>query len=296
MALPRLFRLLPILVLLCAPFLGGCGDSSEGSDESEGSRTNLVAGAAGEPVVKLPEDKSPDKLVVRDLREGTGIEARKGDALITKFVAKYTNGQRFESSWDKGESPFIFELGAEQSNPAWEKGLRGMRVGGQRELIVPSDMASRFGPLPEESDFVYVVELIGVIPPDLVERKEPKMEPPKGAPPEDLKVKDLIEGAGAVARAGDVLTIEYVGVAYDGEEFTNSWKRPKPFQFELGANESILINPGWEKGVPGMRVGGRRELTVPRKLLQRGGGPPEAEPVVYVIDLIGITEPDDARR
>jgi peptidylprolyl isomerase len=299
MAPPRLLRLLPLVLVSCALLGAGCGDSSEGSGDEE-SRTNLVVAAEREPAVKLPKDKSPEKLAVRDLREGTGIEARKGDVLITKFVAKYTDGERFESSWDPGENPFLFELGAEESNPGWEKGMRGMRVGGKRELIVPSDMASRFGPLDEESDVVYVVELIGVIPPELVERQEPKVVPPKGAPPEDLRARDIIEGTGAVSREGDLLTVEYVGITYDGKEVvTNSWERPKPFRFELGAGDSLLINPGWEKGIPGMRVGGRRELIVPPKLLQEGGASPDSKPSdswVYVIDLIGITEPDDVRK
>jgi peptidylprolyl isomerase len=296
MALPRLLRLLPVVLLSCASLLAaGCGDSSsEGAEAEEASRTNLVSGTAQEPAVKLPA-KAPKKLVVRDLREGTGVEARKGDALITKFVAKYVDGKRFESSWDKGESPFIFELGAEESNPGWEKGLPGMRVGGMRELIVPSDMASRFGPLPPGNDFVYVVELIGVIPPDLVDRKEPKVSPPKGAAPEDLQVRDLVKGTGAAAEPGDLLTVEYVGIAAGGEVITNSWKRSNPFQFKLGANEP-LINPGWEKGLPGMRVGGRRELLIPPKLVQRGGAPAGAKSLVYVVDLVGITEPDDERR
>jgi peptidylprolyl isomerase len=297
MALPRPLRLLPVALLSCASLLAaGCGDSSsDGAEAEEASRTNLVSSAAREPAVKLPA-KPPKKLVVRDLREGTGVEARKGDALITKFVAKYVDGKRFESSWDKGESPFIFELGAEESSPAWEKGLPGMKVGGKRELVVPSDMASRFGPLPSDNDFVYVVELVGVIPPELVERQEPKVSPPKGAPPKDLQVRDLVKGTGAAARPGDLLTVEYVGVSYGGKEITNSWKRSKPFQLELGADDSLLINPGWEKGLPGMRVGGRRELVIPPKLTQKGGAPPGAESLVYVIDLIGITESDDVSK
>jgi peptidylprolyl isomerase len=121
-------------------------------------------------------------------------------------------------------------------------------------------------------------------------RAEPLIEPLTGRPPSDLVVKNLIEGAGAEAADGDELTVEYVGIYYDGSRFTNSWERRKPFEFELGGDEG-LINPGWEKGLKGMRVGERRELVVPPKYLYRGGAPLGATPadtLVYVIDLLRI--------
>lgn len=121
-------------------------------------------------------------------------------------------------------------------------------------------------------------------------RAEPLIEPPLGRPPSDLVVKTLIEGAGAKAKKGDELTVEYVGVYYDGSRFTNSWERRKPFRFELGGGEG-LINPGWEKGLKGMRVGGRRELVVGPKYLYRSGPVPGTsldETIVYVVDLLRI--------
>lgn len=121
-------------------------------------------------------------------------------------------------------------------------------------------------------------------------RDEPNLRPPEGPPPEDLVVRDLILGSGAVARPGDELTVEYIGIRYDGSPFTNSWERSKPFRFRLGAN-SFRVNPGWEKGLRGMRVGGRRELVIPPKLLFQGGALPESKPMdtlVYVIDLVAL--------
>lgn len=121
-------------------------------------------------------------------------------------------------------------------------------------------------------------------------RAEPEMKPPQGPPPTDLIVENLIEGAGVKAKDGDELTVEYVGIYYDGGSFTNSWERSKPFSFELGGGEG-LINPGWEKGLKGMRVGERRRLVVPPRYLYRGGAPPGSEPeetIVYVVDLLRI--------
>ena len=122
------------------------------------------------------------------------------------------------------------------------------------------------------------------------QRGEPEFRLPRGRPPHRLVVKDLIEGSGPVAGEGDELTVEYVGVRYSGAPFTNSWKRRKPFRLTLGAN-SYMVNPGWEKGLPGMRLGGRRELIVPPDLLFQGGAPPESTPadtLVYAIDLVAI--------
>jgi peptidylprolyl isomerase len=234
--------------------------------------------------------------VVKDLRTGSGIKAGPGDLIVTKFVAVYVTGKRFESSWDKAAQPFIFHLGDEEANPGWEKGVPGMRVGGRRELIVPPEEGSRFGPVGEgkpKDTLIYVIDLVGIIPTQLVARSEPKVVPPNGRPPEDLVVHDLITGAGPAARAGDVLTVQYVGIRYNGKQFTNSWKREQQFHFKLGAG-SVKVNPGWEEGLAGMRVGGRRELIIPPKLLYKAGAPASSKPsdaLIYVIDLAGITEP-----
>jgi peptidylprolyl isomerase len=121
-------------------------------------------------------------------------------------------------------------------------------------------------------------------------RPEPTLRSPQGPPPKSLVVKDLIEGGGAAAERGDKLTVDYIGIHYDGKQFTNSWERGQPFKFTLGGG-NLFVNPGWEKGLPGMRVGGRRELIVPPQLLYRGGAIPGSKPadsLVYVIDLEAV--------
>lgn len=302
MGRPQLLRSWLLICALAALAVAGCGSSSgesgeESTDAAEATRTTLVRGAENEPAVALPKGDPPKDLVVKDVRKGEGMTAGKGDILVTELVAEFVTGRRLESSWDKGEQPFIFELGSEEANPGWEKGLRGMRVGGRRELIVPPDEGSRFGPVGDgkpKDTLVYVVDLIAIIPPELRERREPKLTPPKKPPPQDLEVRSLIKGTGPAAEDGDLLTVEYVAIRYDGRPFTNSWKRLKPFSFKLGSG-TIKANPGWEKGLQGMRVGERRELVIPPELLSTGGAPAGSKPadsLVYVIDLIGITEGD----
>lgn len=121
-------------------------------------------------------------------------------------------------------------------------------------------------------------------------KTKPKVTPPKGAPPKQLVTNDLEEGSGAEAKAGDEITVQYVGVNYkNGKEFDSSWSRSEPFTFTLG--EGFVI-PGWEEGFEGMKVGGRRELVIPPDLGYGSTGSPPAIPpnetLVFVVDLEAV--------
>ena len=121
-------------------------------------------------------------------------------------------------------------------------------------------------------------------------KEKPKIAKPTGAPPKKLVKEDLIKGKGSVATAGDQLQVNYVGVSHKtGKEFDSSFKTGQPFQFELGAG---MVIPGWDQGVEGMRVGGRRKLTIPSDLAYGPQGSPPAigpnETLVFVIDLLEI--------
>lgn len=120
--------------------------------------------------------------------------------------------------------------------------------------------------------------------------KKPKVTVPDGAPPKQLEERDLIEGTGAEAKSGDEVTVQYVGVGYEsGEEFDASWDRGEPFTFPLGAGAVIK---GWDQGVAGMKVGGRRELTIPPNLAYGPAGSPPAigpnETLIFVVDLVAV--------
>ncbi|MDQ3631616.1 MAG: FKBP-type peptidyl-prolyl cis-trans isomerase [Actinomycetota bacterium] len=114
------------------------------------------------------------------------------------------------------------------------------------------------------------------------------MPKPSGKPGDKLVVKDLVVGEGPAAKSGDALTVRYVGVAYStGKEFDASWKtKENMFPFTLG--EGMVI-PGWDQGVVGMKVGGRRELVIPPDLGYGEQGSGESikpgETLVFVVDL-----------
>ncbi|HTA15815.1 MAG TPA: FKBP-type peptidyl-prolyl cis-trans isomerase [Solirubrobacteraceae bacterium] len=119
---------------------------------------------------------------------------------------------------------------------------------------------------------------------------QPKVIVPTGAAPTTLVTKEIIKGTGPEAKPGDSVTVNYVGVLYHGgKEFDASWKRNEPFAFALGKGQVIK---GWDQGVAGMKVGGRRELIIPAELAYgKTGSPPTIPPnapLVFVVDLLGV--------
>jgi peptidylprolyl isomerase len=120
--------------------------------------------------------------------------------------------------------------------------------------------------------------------------KKPVVTVPDELPPDKLQIRDIVKGKGRAAKKGDKVTVQYVGVAWStGKEFDASWDRGQPFPFKLGAGKVI---PGWDKGVPGMRKGGRRELTIPAEMAYGAqGSPPSIGPnecLRFVIDMVKI--------
>jgi peptidylprolyl isomerase len=120
--------------------------------------------------------------------------------------------------------------------------------------------------------------------------KKPSVTVPEGDPPAGLESVDDVVGDGAEASPGHTVSVHYVGVAWStGAQFDASWDRMEPFRFGLGAGQVIQ---GWDQGVAGMRVGGRRTLTIPPHLGygSRGAGGAIApnETLVFVVDLLDV--------
>ncbi|QWS32244.1 FKBP-type peptidyl-prolyl cis-trans isomerase [Curtobacterium aetherium] len=116
---------------------------------------------------------------------------------------------------------------------------------------------------------------------------KPEFDAPEGPAPTDLVVTDIVEGDGDVAESGSTVKVHYAGVEYEtGEEFDSSWNRGEPIDFPLAA----LVR-GWQEGIPGMKVGGRRKLVVPPELAYgpAGGGHfLSGKTLIFVIDLLGV--------
>jgi peptidylprolyl isomerase len=120
--------------------------------------------------------------------------------------------------------------------------------------------------------------------------KRPSVQVPSGNPPSQLEAADLIVGTGAVAKAGENVTVQYDGYSWSTKkEFDASWNRGQPFGFGLGQGQVI---PGWDQGVVGMKVGGRRELIIPPNLAYGSQSPTPAiasnDTLIFIVDLIGV--------
>ena len=120
--------------------------------------------------------------------------------------------------------------------------------------------------------------------------EKPEIDFPGGEPPADLQITEVTEGDGAEAKAGQTVDVHYVGVAHSsGEEFDASYNRGAPLSFRLGVGQVIA---GWDQGVQGMKVGGRRQLVIPPHLAygDRGAGGVigPGETLIFVVDLVGV--------
>ena len=318
---PRLLRSLApaALVLTTALALSGCGSQSSGDTASTGSCTGTatsadwtvgnagvtVAGAATEaPKVTVGTDtpKTAD-LTVCDLVQGTGDPVAAGATVTAQYTGVgAATGKEFDSSWSRGE-PATFPL--DRVIQGWQKGIPGMKLGGRRLLVIPGALA--YGATPPEGSgiekdetLVFVVDLVPAPTPTVGPRVEGTggvtvtgkagAKPTVAITPETAKVSaltysDLIPGTGAEVAPGATVTAHYVGIgASTGKEFDSSWSRGEPAQFPL-AN----VIKGWQDGLPGMKIGGRRLLVIPGALAY-GESPPAGieknEVLVFVVDMV----------
>lgn len=320
--------LLVLLAVGCGSDSSSSGDSSEASatfripvpggkapiryeKEMKVGKNGL---SGSEPKPTFPKGPPPDFVAISDQIEGIGHMHNEGESVTVQFVGyDYETHEKFASSWDEGK-PFTFTLGRGEVISGWEEGLVELENGDRRELVVPADETDGPFPtgIPSGHAVIFVVEPLpkkakgkaqkqGEATPSQKSAKtpsqtysgpkktKPKVTVPSGPPPKKLEIKDLEKGSGPGAKPGDEVTVQYVGVNYkSGKEFDASWDRGEPFTFPLGSHSVI---EGWEQGLEGMKVGGRRELIIPPQLgygSEGGGTIPPNETLVFVIDLEAI--------
>ncbi|MBC7541835.1 MAG: FKBP-type peptidyl-prolyl cis-trans isomerase [Candidatus Sericytochromatia bacterium] len=185
------------------------------------------------------------------------------------------SGSVFDSSVQRGVS-FEFIIGVGQVIKGWDEGVATMQAGGKRILTLPPTLAyGRRG-------------AGGAIPPDSTLRFEVELLEVKSLPP--LGKEDVTVGEGQTAKAGQRVQVHYTGKLADGTVFDSSVPRGQPFEFVLGVGQVIK---GWDMGVEGMQVGGKRNLTIPPHLGYgaRGAGPtiPPNSTLQFEVDLLGIS-------
>lgn len=267
------------------------------TEKAEGMSKKQIIGIAISLVVVIviaaivyfaqPKPAPVTGLKSEDLVVGTGREVKVGDKLTVSYTGwlleKYPNQAFDESSLH--DAPFQFVLGKGEAIEGWDKGLVGMKVGGKRKLTVPPELAygadgAGDGRIPPNATLVFEVELLDVLGP------VPATLPASSVT--ELKIEDLVVGTGAAAKNGDTVSVHYTGWLENGTKFDSS-AGGAPIEFVLGTGRVIA---GWEKGLVGMKVGGKRRLTIPPSLGygEAGAGdtiPPNAT-LIFEVELVAI--------
>jgi peptidylprolyl isomerase len=264
------------------------------------------ANMLSKPFIQVPAGDPPIELTLEDIVEGTANPVKAGDFLLMEYVGvSYSTGLQFDASWDRGE-PFSFELGAGSVITGWDEGIVGMAPGGRRSLVIPPGQAygesgSGSGSIAPNETLIFIVDLLASVPLDLekpvllaasASASAPASSSLPTEPATDLGIADLIEGSGREVVEGDVIYVHYVGFSQStGTQFDASWDRGRTefIGFIIGQGNVI---EGWEEGLIGMKVGGRRELIIPPQLAYgvdgAGGGVIQPNETLYfVVDLLG---------
>ena len=193
-----------------------------------------------EEAAKLVTTSSGLKYV--DLVIGTGESPAPTDSVTVHYTGTLENGTVFDASRLHGQEPASFPLNT--VIPGWIEGVGSMKVGGVRKLVIPPDLAYgehtiAGGVIPANATLIFYVELLNI---------------PK------IKIEDTVTGTGAAADDGKSLTVNYTGwLADSGIQFDTTVGK-QPFTFILGTGQVI---PGWDQGLQGMQVGGKRTLIIP---------------------------------
>jgi FKBP-type peptidyl-prolyl cis-trans isomerase len=236
--------------------------------------------------------KTPKGVKYAVLKPGSGAEAKNGMLAAVKYSGWLQDGTLFDASEKHGGAPFFFTLGKGGAIEGWQEGVRGMKVGEKRQLVIPPALAygkegTPGGPIPPDATLTFEVELADAL--------EVPSAPAKVADsmykttPKGVKYAVLKPGSGEAAKDGQHVFVHYAGWLKNGKMFDRSFdhRGSAPLDFTLGEGRVI---PGWEDGIRGMKVGERRQLVIPPALgYGAQGQPPDIPPnstLIFSVQLM----------
>lgn len=222
-----------------------------------------------------------------DIVEGEGEMPVKGQEVVINYAAWLQDGNAFIASSEMaGGQPLTFAIGSQTGVfPGWDEGVSTMKPGGKRLLVIPPALAlgdQGGGRIPPNSTLLMEVELLEVkpllLPTDVSEGDF-------STTPGGVQYYDIVVGDGETAKAGDSVTVDYTGWLTDNVKFDSSLDSGFPFTFVLGSGQVI---PGWDEGVEGMRVGGKRQLVIPANMAYGdtgAGSIPPGATLIFEVEL-----------
>lgn len=222
-------------------------------------------------------------------QETKGERAENGDMVKVHYTGKFTDGEVFDSSINRGE-PISFKLGTGMVIKGWEEGIALMREGEKALFTIPPHLGygeKATGPIPANSTLIFEVELVKVIKPvkPFDAKGKEKMKTNSG-----LEVTFIEQGSGTKAAPGKIVTVHYTGYFENGDIFDSSVERGEPIEFPLGKG---MVIPGWEEGIGLLRVGDKAKLFIPYQLAygESGRGPiPAKSNLIFDVELIEVRE------
>ena len=263
----RTSRAIVALILSSTLLIAACGgdDSTSTTDAPSSTEASAISDPADlidEPTVSLPSE-IPTELVITDITEGEGEAAVEGSTVYVYYVGVLSEkGKRFDGNF--GSDPYAVTLGVGAVIDGWDQGLIGIKAGGRRQLDIPADLAygsaGSGDAIPPDSAISFVVDVVAIVPPiDPADAPEITIEGAENV--EVLVSEDLVDGKGDEAKAGSNVLVHIIAFnGATGEELASTWGDPSPVALLLAEGGSL---PGLVEGIPGMKVGGRRQLTIP---------------------------------
>lgn len=228
-----------------------------------------------------------------EIEEGSGPAPQTGEVVAVHYRGTLDDGSEFDNSYDRGE-PIQFALGRGMVIPGWDEGIALMKKGGKAKLVIPPDLAygeqgAGGGLIPPSATLTFEVELVDIYAgsPD---KPTAVRESQYTTTESGLKYYDIRPGDGISPTPGELISVHYTGWLEDGTKFDSSLDRGQPFSFVLGAGEVIA---GWDEGVAGMQINGKRQLVIPPELAYGATGaggviPPNAT-LIFEVELVAFS-------